>query len=47
MKLTFQENSLQNYDWFDCIVRFNYASVNWDSTGSDNGVSPIRRQAII
>ena len=24
-----------------------YASINWDSIGSDNGLSPIRRQAII
>ena len=24
-----------------------YASVNWVSNGSDNGLSPIRRQAII
>ena len=24
-----------------------YTSVNWDSINSDNGLSPIRRQAII
>ena len=28
-----------------CLVE--YASVNWVSIGSDNGLSPIRRQAII
>ena len=29
------------------LVPHIYASVNWISIGSDNGLSPIRRQAII
>ena len=29
------------------LVSHIYASVNWINTGSDNGLSPIRRQAII
>ena len=28
------------------LVPYIYASVNWVSIGSDNGLSPVRRQAI-